>query len=281
MKHYCIIALSVLAFACQQNKPMQNTKALARVDDHFLYLSDLLDALPSGLHGNDSIAFANNYIDKWVRSKLMFEKAQEKLGSVGDDIDRKVEDYKESLYIFEFEQQLINRKLNKDIPASEVEAYYSEHKHEMQLTQSIVQPVYIKYNKDEPRLQILKRWLSSRKQEELDSLKDYSYQHAHTCFFAEKWIDRAKFMSEIPIKNPYIEMRADFSTVLNDEAFLYFIRIMDYREIGDIAPLEYVQDEIREILLQKRAKQFVIDTRNKLYDEALKDSRFELFENKK
>ena len=70
---------------------------VARVDKHVLMREDVARAMPAGLVGVDSATFVRMYVDNWVLSRLKMRRAEEVLSSYEKDIERLVEDYRESL----------------------------------------------------------------------------------------------------------------------------------------------------------------------------------------
>ena len=68
------IIFTLFLFSCDliQDKSDQ---ILARVNDDYIFNSDLKKVLPKNLSFEDSILFTNNFINNWAKRKLLFEKA--------------------------------------------------------------------------------------------------------------------------------------------------------------------------------------------------------------
>ena len=77
MKKAIIILCFLGLFSCDY-KPRKITSenVLARVYNEYLYESDLKGIIPKGMSVNDSIMFARNYINNWVKQKLLINKAE-------------------------------------------------------------------------------------------------------------------------------------------------------------------------------------------------------------
>ena len=73
MKKYFIVLIFIFQ-GCDllENKPDQ---VIARLNDEFLYNSDLVEKLPKNISKDDSILFAKNFIDNWAKNKLLYNQA--------------------------------------------------------------------------------------------------------------------------------------------------------------------------------------------------------------
>lgn len=91
---------------------------IARVNEEYLYASDL-QSLTRGLKGQDSLSALKSYAENWVRKKLLLQKAIENIPEDDIGINKKVEDYREALLLYEYEKALINDKLDTTIRREE------------------------------------------------------------------------------------------------------------------------------------------------------------------
>ena len=62
-----LIILVLMFIGCSKTPQQDNTDAVARVNDVYLYESDLENLVPSGTSKNDSIAIVKDYINRWAR----------------------------------------------------------------------------------------------------------------------------------------------------------------------------------------------------------------------
>ena len=95
--------------ACSGTVNHQGKIPLVEVDDAFLYKEDVDAAMPIGIHGEDSMRFAEEYIRNWVEDVLLYGKAE---GNIPDDekIDRQVEAYRRALIMHTYQEELRIRK---------------------------------------------------------------------------------------------------------------------------------------------------------------------------
>lgn len=74
MKFLLLFFSALFLFSCQ---PKNNTEVVAKVGEHELSKSLLIQSLPTGLKGQDSIQWCNQWIEQWVIEQLLLDNAKE------------------------------------------------------------------------------------------------------------------------------------------------------------------------------------------------------------
>ena len=92
----------------------------------------------------DSLSLARTYIDNWVRKQLLFQQARKNLSEDQMDFTDQLEEYKNSLMIYAYENALVQQKLDTLVTDEEIENYYSANQNNFPLKDNIVQVQYIK-----------------------------------------------------------------------------------------------------------------------------------------
>ena len=64
-----------------------------------------------------------------------------------------------------------------------------------------------------------------------------------------------------------------------DESYIYLFRIVEYKISDQIAPLEYVREDIENIIINKRKLALKKKLYETIYEEALKTKKFEVYRN--
>ena len=62
-----------------------------------------------------------------------------------------------------------------------------------------------------------------------------------------------------------------------DSLNIYLLDIIEYREKGDTAPLEYYRDVITSILMNKRKLKLIDDLEQNLLNDAMSKEEFEVY----
>lgn len=261
----------------------ETTGPIARVKDIYLYPQTLKGIVQPGMNKEDSMSMVQRYIKSWIRKQLLITRAQQNLDFDEMEIERKVLDYRYALMMHEFEKIYVNNKLNTEISEEEIRQYYEENQDNFELDQNIVRGIFIKLPKGAPKIARLRYLMKSNKSENFEELKTYCYSFASKVHLEGSiWLyfsDLYTYMPSQPIADEKKFLRNHHFYEASDEDYMYFLKIDGYKLQADTSPLEFVEDEIRKIILHKRKVKLAKELERKIYDEAVKNNDFEIFEN--
>ncbi len=279
MRNLLFIGL-VFIVAC---KPVLNDEQkvpIAKVHDKYLYKSDIENLFTNNLSKDDSVVIVRNYINDWVKRQLLLEKAELNLSIDNKEIERQIEDYRSSLLIFKYKQELINQKLDTIVTDQEVEEYYNEYSGNFILNHNIVKVLYLKISKEAPEIEKVRWWYKSNSEENKTRLEDYCYQYA-TKFdnFNDEWLPFNNLLKELPtnIEDQERFLRYQKYIETEDDLFHYFVKINEYKLKSTIQPLEYAKEKIKSIILNKRKFTFIEELENSVYNDALNHNQFVIY----
>ena len=127
MKRVVIGLVLVLAFiSCQNGCKDNNDKVVASVYDKNLYQSDLQDVLYEGISHSDSIVRTKAFIDNWIRRQLLIHEAENTIDASDLDFSKQMEDYRNSLIIFKYESEMIEKNLDTVVSDEEIAKYVAD-----------------------------------------------------------------------------------------------------------------------------------------------------------
>lgn len=273
------IRLSILAFlmlvllSCNNSAKDIGSVPVAKVDNRILTRLELERATPKNLSENDSAAYVQNYINRWVKSALLLRKAELNLNPQEKDVEKILSDYRASLLIHKYKQKLLLQKHTSLITNSEIEAYYNEMIENFKLEDDIIQGVFIKVSLNAPNLSSLKKWYRSDNPDDYLKLEEYSFVNAQKFDnFLDKWVSVEEINKLIPQPLPKYSKFLDYNKFFetSDSISHYFVSIRDFRKANDTAPLSYVEDKIKVILHNKKRIEFIQNLEEELYEEGLK-----------
>ncbi|NNC94607.1 MAG: hypothetical protein HKN92_03525 [Chitinophagales bacterium] len=264
-----------------KNEQEQKGKILAQVGDRYLYLKDIGEIVNPSMD-NDSADIINNYINIWVKRQLLLLKAEEQLPEEINEIEKKVQDYKESLIIYRFEQELIKQKLDTVISSDAISAYYEQYKNNFILEFDVVDVSYVKLLSNSPTKDSVGDWFFSGSLEDLLKLEEFSSQYAVTYNLNESnWIGAELFVNMISMEEgdfgDLLMRKEEFK--LEEENYSLFVKVKGKRLKGSEAPLEYVEDDIKKILLNKNKILLLDEINDRIYSEGTKQNKFKIFFN--
>ena len=269
-----IIIIPLLAVSCQK-EAASVAEGIVCVGDQVLTRADLEAVLPSFASPEDSILAAEHYIRSWVSDNLLYEVAKKNI-SDKENINQLVENYRKSLIIYQYQEQLVNEKLTKEIDEQSLENYYKSNKDRFRLDRPLIKGLFLKVPEGAPQLDKVRKWYKTITPESVENMEKYCVKNAASFdYFVDKWVDLNELMVNWPVDysneaeimgtNKFIEQK--------DDKYYYFLNISGYLHAGDIAPFEYVKLNVKEILVNQKKIDFLRKTEDELYNKALKNGQ--------
>jgi len=256
--------------------------AVARVNNSFLYREELIGIIPTGSTPADSVARVTAYINSWIRKQLVINEAMKNIDINEAEVERKVLDYRYSLIGYEYQTYYIKQNLNDTVSDKEIQDYYNDRRDNFILKQNIIQGTYIKAPKEAPRTKHIKDLMYSKKEKDIAELKSYCLSFSAAYHLADSsWIEFDKLvvsspLAEIPNKIQFLRSHNYYET--SDNEFLYFLKIDAYKISDNVSPLEFVKQDIKNIILNKRKVELAKKLEDDVYENAAKRNDFEIFE---
>lgn len=277
------LLLLILAFtfaSCNLFDGRRGDERVAKVNNQYLYRSDIAELVAPGTSSADSTVIVKRYIDNWIRQQVYLKEAQNNLSKELLNFDRKIEDYRNSLVIFTYENELIAQNLDTIITDEIMEEYYERHQDEFRLRDNVVQLNFVKLPVDAPEINRVRRLIRSQETEDLEELEEYCLNHAAGYFLdQESWFIFTDILREVPLNPSNHEnyLRNNSFVELNDQFYRYFLYIRDYKLEGSPSPLTFQADNIRAIILNHRKQELVNGFRQRVYRDAVQNKAFEIY----
>ena len=281
MKNFLVIIFLLSLTACSFFKKKQSSDkdAIARVNDEYLYASDI-QGLTKGLKGKDSIEVLKNYADNWVRKKLLLQKAQQNIPEDDLGITKKVEDYRATLMLYEYEKALVNKKLDTVVTQTELNEWYEKLKADFPLEKDVYHLFFIKLKKDAPDLDNVRKWVNKQDDEETArKLKGYCQEFATAQVLSQGiWYDKDNLTKNFPLSEndmatlTYSKAFKEFKT----ESGSWFIKIGEVMKKDQVPPVEFIHDRIVKAIIEKRRLLMVEKIYDKIYQDGVKSKSFEI-----
>ena len=120
-------------------KETSSKEIVAIVNTEKLFKTDFINVLPKNIHKIYSHVMAKSYIHDWAINKLLLEKAKNNSSSeTMDQINGLVKDYRESLLINNYKEQLVKQKLDTVITEEELKEFYLSNKENFKLNEELI-----------------------------------------------------------------------------------------------------------------------------------------------
>jgi hypothetical protein len=268
-----VIAALALAFSSCNffEKKQAMSKPLAKVFDTYLNVSDIHGLVPKGTSASDSSSMVRKYIDTWVQEQILLHQASNNLDAKQLDLNKQIEDYKNSLIIYAYEKELVRQKLDTVVNDDDIQQYYNDNKKDFQLKNDIVKIQYVKVSKKAPNLDKLKDWINSTDVKDKEKLSKYCYQFGQNFFLDDQvWLMFDDVLKEVPIQtyNQDLFLQTTRFVQLADSSSEYFLGIKGYMIKNGLSPLSFEKENIKKILLNKRKMDLIEDMKKNLYQQA-------------
>lgn len=239
------------------------SNTLARVGRNELSITEVKQTIPSNLRGEDSIAFAKHYVDKWLVRQLKIEEADELFPGSVNDIEKMVEDYRQTLLTGKVDQYYVDKLMNNELSDKDIADYYNTHKSDFTLDRTLVKGRILRFDGAYRQSKRLKEQMRKASASPTDA-KTFSDVCEKNGFvltdYRSEWINFSDFLANLPTTrsqdyDPLLD-KMDIQEMEANGTRYYF----DFTSVcrkGNVAPLESVSENIRRILLTQRRSEII------------------------
>ena len=274
-KIYFLLFICFILNSCKNNF---NEDIVATVYGENLFLDDIVKEIP--LNTVDSSFFIKNFIDEWVSKRILLHHAKINLKIDQDEYDKKVNDYKNSLIIYNYEQQLVDQNLDTVVTFDQIKNYYINNMQNFVLSQNIFKGRFIIVNKEAPKIDLLKKIYKSVNDKDKIILEDYCKQFAINYSLSDTvWqyfssLSNVFSSTEVSLRNHSIKNKTN---IIQTEDNLYLVYIKDFKSKGDISPLSLEISKIRNVLLNKKKINYLEKLSRDFYNNSLALDKIKIY----
>ena len=278
---YVFLLLILLVSSCQL-KEVSSDKIVARVNNQYLYASEVNDHIRANLSSADSTSMAKNYINAWVKEQLLLEKAVFNLNpSQQTSLENLIRQYRNDIFIKTYQEEWLKSRMDTLVTPQEIEAYYKENKQNFKLHQDLVRGRYVQLplaNFNKASVSRALRRYNDRDRNYLDSI---SLQFNSAYLNDSVWFRPQAFFNRINRSSPqeydrYLKSKRFFE--IEDSIDLYLVFVEEVRRRNEIAPLSHLNPTLKQILLNKRKLETMRQFDNDILEEAIKNKTLEIYE---
>lgn len=277
---YSLMACAFLLGGCSSSVSPGAGTPLAEVNGSFLYEEDVDRVMPVGLHGADSVNFVKQYVRDWVEDVLLYKKAKDNVPD-NQRIEELVSSYRKTLIMHTYQEELVKQKLSGAITDAEVEQYYNQNPELFRADAPYIKGLFVKVPVNVPNLNTLRGWCRKNVESNIDRLEKFCVGTAvNYDYFFDRWLPVSDFASKMPLaalkSNPGY-LSNDKNVEVKDSLFCYILHVEQFLPKGEILPLEYAQNEIKEILVNQKRTEFINQMKSELYREASEDKKIKYY----
>jgi len=273
---------AILMTACQRPLAKKEGNVLARVNNEYLYGSDLKGLVSDEASPSDSMEIVKNFVRNWVKTTLMIQQAEKNLSSQQLDFEQQLNDYKNSLIIYKYESEWIRQNLDTIVSDAEIELYYQQHTSDFELKENIAKLMYVVLDVDSEHEKKFDKAIKLPDSLMLDRLENLCKEYASSFYLdTATWV-RFNWVEEnlpVRINNPGRYLNTKSFVKEMDEDALYLIKFIDYKIKDDVSPIDFEYNHIRNIIINKRKMKLAKKLRDDIYANAILNNEFEIYYN--
>ena len=273
-KYIFLVLVCLSSISCNNNKDTKKT-ALASYKGESLYLEDIQSQFRPFLSKEDSIQQTKALSNSWLRQHVLLDYAAKNIGDSIQQFEKRINDYKNSLYIYHYENQLSKDQLDTAISDSILNDYYKRNKKNFELKRNIVKIWYAKFTSDFNKRESFLPYFKENTKEAEAYVKEFSEQYATNYFVSSSdWLYFDEIRKEIPLDPSYDQsafIRNNKFRQFKDQEYVYFLKIVDYKVKQSLSPYELVKGEIKQMILNKRRVDLLRQNQINLVKKALEN----------
>lgn len=273
-----VMAAGMLLAGCR-GRGLLSSDVVAQVGKTVLTEEDVTEAVPAGMSGEDSLAMVENYVETWVRRQVKLQEAERVLAETGVNIDAMVEDYRNSLLTYRLDRYYMGM-VDTVVSDSLVADYYATHQPEFRLDRDIVKGRIVRLPASFRLRTKLKELMGSPNAERQQDFLDLTVKNGLTLTVFDEWVGFDEFLNRLPtIRGKSYDYLLTGSRIeeLTDGDYKYYVQITDHAAKGQQAPLEWVDNVVRNIIYNKRGSDAVRRMEDSLYRAALENHTLKIY----
>lgn len=275
-----ILLFTIMLISCKSATVDTREGLVATVGKHSLYIDDVLAGIGDNFNPTDSIAMVNEYVQQWVREKVLLTKAEESLTSQERDKSSLINQYYTDLLIYELEQKMLSDRLDTLVDLEAIQAYYDNNQKNFELKENIVRLRFFVIPKVVKNHDKLWQRFTEGGEKNLEALARICELSKTNYFYQDTtWLSFNDVLKEIPITTYNQESYLNNHRLvrLEEKDFSYFVEILDFKVKNNTSPFDFEKDRIKDIIIHKRKVELLQQIESEIVEEAYRNNKIEKF----
>lgn len=276
------VSISLMLTSCEYFNDPQEIKPIARLGDNFIYKEDIPPYVYSGRTSSDSAAAINDYINKWASKQIMIAKARLNLPATQiAEFERLIANYRSDLYTLAYKEALVNQNTDTIIEPESLLEFYESEKENFKLREKIVRLRFVTVSDDYTDVGNLRTSLINYSEEDKQQLDSLSIYFKKINLNDSIWVPMSMVLKELSPLNPsneHLYLKKSQFFEIQDSIGVYLGFVKDVLRANEVAPISYIEQNIRTVLLNRRKQAFLRSLESDIIDESIKKNEFEIYE---
>ncbi len=247
------------------------------IGNYALFPDDIAEIIPTGTNPDDSALIADGYIRRWATDIILYNRAKNNVTNT-DEINRLTDDYRRSLTIHYYQQNMVNSKVPMPSDA-EAGEYYRKHQSDFILEQPVAKGLIMKVPKNSKRLNAVVKKVKRMDDKDFQKIEKYALENAiYYNVFLDRWERLDKLLQAANVETE--ENFAQGYYEIEDSVAITYLNLTTFQGIGKVAPEEMALEEARQKLYSVRRINYLRNLGFDLYEDALKNNEIIFYNNK-
>lgn len=178
----------------------------------------------------------------------------------------------------------MNQQMDTLVTKNQIEQYYNGNPDNFKLNSNIVKAIFVKIPIAVANVKLIKELIDENSDEGKNALREYCIQYAKSFdFFNDNWVNFDIVKNNIPgnINDDKQYLARNNQIELKDSIYYYLVNIQDYKLQNELAPIEYVENNIKNLILNKRKIDFLKQVEDNIYKEGVRQNKFSIYSDEK
>lgn len=273
-----VVILSVLLLCCSACRK-NGDPVVAQVYQYKLYASEVRESMPSGLSQEDSLSLVRDFIDSWVKEKLVLHEAEKRLSPREKNFEKEMSEYRNALLINKYYDKLwLDDTAVNTVSEHEISEFVRTLDARYTVEKEIVRVNYVKMPTSSSALPQVKALLfdENRRKEEKETLTTLLGDTIEYLLDDDAWLYLDDLQNEVSFQIDAGKAREKDNVLhvekqVGDQTVL--LVILDYRSQRSVNETKEERAAAGMLLQNQRKTQFLNQYVQELYDKALKDGK--------
>ncbi|WP_159948074.1 hypothetical protein [Polaribacter septentrionalilitoris] len=276
-----ILIFLILFTSCDiftlQEKENVKSDIIAIVNTEKLFKDDIKSIIPSNVTKQDSIIIVKSYVKDWAVQRLLLDKAKNNSSlEVVNEIDELVKDYKESLLINSYKEELVKQRLDTLITESEIDSFYKVNKENFKLNEELIKIRYLHISENINDIDEILKLFKSDDILDLEDLEKQELSFKFHQFNDSVWTAVDKVLLKLPFSKEKLLKKTKFIQK-QDSLGLYLVAIKDVLPRNEIAPVSYIKPTIKQMILHRRKIELIREIEKIIVKDAIQNNNFKTY----
>lgn len=259
------------------NSGPDDSNAIVVIGEKVLTRKELQDVIPNESSKEDSAALAQAYIQSWIEDALVISQAENLSEEDKLSIEQRVDNYRNALLVYNFEQNYIKQNLDTSVSDAQIEEYYNANKESLRVGEHFMK---LKYAALPDNSKDLKRVSAAFNNGDYTVLETLCVEIGAKHFLNDsEYMNWEAFAQLIPLsiadRSAFLQQATQLQSI-RQNGEIYLIKVSSFLLPGDVAPLEMVKDNISAALINIRKRDVIKQMRETMFNQAKSEGKFEI-----